>query len=202
MTRFAAVTVLLTCAVAPRPALAASPTQSESPAKAAVTKPLKTIIGAIRQSRDLTALKHFASDEQGAFLLGDDWKKGSDAQRKEFTSLFQQLFGKIAFPKIREHFQHLDAVLYEEPTVEGERGSVDSVVLINHPVKKQELKLQYTLAKHPSGWRVVDVKVLGDSMLLGIRDDQVRPLFQEGGWDKVLAQMRAKDKELGGVVLK
>ena len=44
--------------------------------------------------------------------------------------------------------------------------------------------------------------VLGDSMLTGIRDDQVRPLLKDGGWEAVINAMRAKNKELEKVTLK
>lgn len=107
-------------------------------AKDEVSKPLKTIVGAIRQSRDLAALRLFASDEQGEFLVGADWSKGTEAQRKAFSDLFLQLFGKLAFPKIRDSFKNLDAVLYEEPSVNGDRAEISSVILINHPLKKQD----------------------------------------------------------------
>jgi phospholipid transport system substrate-binding protein len=69
-------------------------------------------------------------------------------------------------------------------------------------MKKQELKVKYHLAKTKAGWQVVDVAVLGDSMLKGIRDDQVQPLLKEGGWDKLLKAMRDKVAELKDVPLK
>jgi phospholipid transport system substrate-binding protein len=65
-------------------------------------------------------------------------------------------------------------------------------------VKKQEMKLQYSLAQEKGAWKVVDVAVLGDSMLTGIRDDQVRPIMKQGGWDHLLDLMRKKEAELAG----
>jgi phospholipid transport system substrate-binding protein len=167
-----------------------------------VTKPLKTIINSVRYAKDLGALKQFASDEQGKLMVADSWAKGTDAQRKEFQELFLQLFGKIAFPKIRKNFENLDTVLYEEPVVTGETSSVASTILINHPLKKQELKVKYNLVKQSGAWKVVDVLVLGDSMLVGIRDDQVQPILKEGGWDALLKAMREKAQELKDVQLK
>ncbi|MGZ3460020.1 MAG: hypothetical protein ACXU86_16120, partial [Archangium sp.] len=38
--------------------------------------------------------------------------------------------------------------------------------------------------------------VLGDSMLTGIRDDQVRPIMKQGGWEHLLELMRKKNAEL------
>lgn len=171
-------------------------------AKDDVSKPLKTVVNSVRFGKDLAALKMFAGEEQGKYLLGDEWAKGLPSQRQDFIEQFHQLFGKIAFPKIRKNFENLDTVLYDEPTVNGEKAEIPSTILINHPLKKQELKLKYTLVKQPAGWRVIDVFVLGDSMLQGIRDDQVQPIFKEGGWAKLLSLMKAKNAELKDVVLK
>jgi phospholipid transport system substrate-binding protein len=177
-----------------------------SPALAneAVLKPVKLVVGAVRQSKDTVALKQMAAQEQGKFLLGEQWDKGTDAQRKEFTQLFQSLFAKIAFPKIRENFKNLDSITYSDAKADGEKAEASSLILINHPLKKQELKLKYQLAKDGGGWKVVDVKVLGDSMLTGIRDDQIRPIMaqgvkdgaKDGGWEHLLKLMRDKVKEV------
>lgn len=171
-------------------------------AKDAVTKPLKTVVNSVRQSKDLLALKNFGGDEQGKLLLADDWAKGTEAQRKEFVQLFHTLFGKIAFPKMRKSFENLDTILYDDPEVKSDEAHISSVILINHPLKKQELKVKYVMKKAGAGWQVIDVSVLGDSMLKGIRDDQVAPLVKEGGWDGLLKAMRDKAKELEAQPLK
>jgi phospholipid transport system substrate-binding protein len=170
------------------------------PAQAAhdeVVKPIKTVVGSVRYSKDAAALKLFASEDQGKLLLGEEWEKGTADQRKQFTQLFQTLFAKIAFPKVRKNFEHLDSITYEEPKVDGPKADVASTILIMHPMKKQELKVKYTLVNR-EGWRVVDVAVLGDSMLQGIRDDQISPIMKEGGWPHLLNLMAQKAKELEG----
>lgn len=168
-----------------------------------VTKPIKAVVGSVRQGRDLAALKFFASEEQGKLLTGaDEWAKATPEQRKEFTTLFQTLFAKIAFPKIRDNFKNLDTILYEPPKVEGDKAEVASTILINHPLKKQELKVRYTLIQEGGAWKVVDVAVLGDSMLKGIHEDQVGPLLKEGGWKGLLDAMKKKADELKNVPLK
>lgn len=187
--------LLFAAALFSLPALAATP-------KDEVSKPLKTIVNSVRYGKDLAALKLFAADEQGKVLVADSWARGTDAQRKEFQQLFMDLFAKIAFPKIRKNFENLDTVLYDEPEITGEAATIKSTILINHPLKKQELKLKYSLVKQAGAWKVVDVAVLGDSMLTGIREDQVQPILKESGWDGLLKAMREKDKELKDVVLK
>ena len=185
--RLRSLTLLATFALA-LPALAA-PNEP-------VAKPVKTVVQSVRYNKDDIALKQLANDEQGRFLLGEDWEKGTDAQRKEFTKLFNSLFAKIAFPKVRENFKNLASITYEDPAVEGDKAKVKSTVVIEHPLKKQEMKLQYSVVKSQGGWKVLDVSVLGDSMLTGIRDDQVRPIMKQGGWDHLLQLMRTKEAEL------
>ncbi len=167
-----------------------------------VTKPLKIVINSVRYGKDVLALKSFAGEEQGKQLMGEAWAKGTAAQQKEFVELFHQLFGKIAFPKIRKNFENLDTVLYDEPAIKDDHADIGSTILINHPLKKQELKVKYQLVKGKAGWQVIDVSVLGDSMLKGIREDQIQPLFKEGGWDGVHKAMKDKNTELKDIVLK
>lgn len=161
-----------------------------------VAKPVKTVVQSVRYSKDDLAIKQLANEEQGRFLLGEDWDKATDAQRKEFTQLFNKLFSKIAFPKVRENFKNLASITYDDPVLDGDKAKVNSTVIIEHPMKKQEMKLQYSLVKAQGAWKVLDVSVLGDSMLTGIRDDQVRPIMKQGGWDLLLDLMRKKDAEL------
>lgn len=178
------------------------PTLALATSKDDLAKPVKIIINSVRYGKDTAALKLFASEEQGKMLVADSWAQGSEAQRKEFQELFLQLFGKIAFPKIRKNFENLDTVLYDEPAVEGDSASISSTILINHPLKKQELKVKYRLIKQSAGWKVVDVAVLGDSMLTGIKEDQVQPILKESGWVGLLKAMRDKAAELKEVPLK
>jgi phospholipid transport system substrate-binding protein len=164
----------------------------------AVAKPVKTVVQAVRYNKDDMALKHFASEEQGRLLLGEDWSKGTAAQRAEFIKLFQSLFSKMAFPKVRANFKNLVSMTYGEPQVQGEQAKLASTIVIEHELKKQELKVEYAMVKDQGAWKVLDVAVLGDSMLKGIREEQIKPIMAEGGWDNLLKLMREKEAELKG----
>lgn len=185
-------TALLAALLLATPALAATPDAKKS---------VSDVVNNVRYARDLKALSLFGAEAQGAFLLGEDWKKGTDAQRKEFSELFKVIFGKVAFPRVRENFKYFGSFTTEEPKVDGKSAELGSVLLLDHPVKKQEMKLKFTLV-NDAGWKVVDVAVAGDSMLKGIRDDQIRPILKDGGWDNLLKLMREKAKELDAVTLK
>ncbi len=188
------------------PALAAFALLTALPALAAskgeeVVKPIKTLVQAVRLAKDDLALKNFAADAQGKFIFGDaEWAKAPEEKRKEFTSLFQTIFSKLAFPKIRKNFEHLESITYGEPKVTGDTAEVGGVVVVLHPAAKQEYKLRYTTAKEKAGWKVVDVQVMGvkaDSLLSSAKKEAAS-LYEKGGWDLLLTKMREKAKELEG----
>lgn len=162
-------------------------------------KPVKTLVTSVRYGKDAMALKFLDGEAQGAILLGDEWAKADAASKAEFISSFHQLFAALAFPNIRQNFEHLETTLYAAPTVNGDKGQVVSTIVILHPLKKQEIKVQYDLIKRKDGWKVVDVTVLGtggNSMLTDIRNDQVKPLFAKGGWAELLRLMKDRLTQL------
>jgi len=168
----------------------------QSKASDDATKPVKTVITLIRNGNDGQVFKYVDMNGVSRYLLGDYYGKATKEQLTEFNSLFQTVFAKMAFPRIRENFKDVSAITYETPEVEGSRAKVGSTIFIKHPLKTQEMKLKYTLVKTASGWKLTDVAVLGDSMMESIRDDQVRPLLAAGGMEKLLEALRAKKKEL------
>ena len=157
-------------AAAQAPAAGAPAASAPAPAQVkltaadeAVVKPIRTVFNNVRFGRDVAALKHFATEAQGRTIMGAAWEQGTPAQRKEFQERFSALFAKIAFPRVREDFKNLAQVTYDAPKLEaaGDRASVASTVLILHALKKQEIKLTYTVVKEGGAWKVLDVKVLG-----------------------------------------
>lgn len=187
-----------TLALAATPLLATPAHAAEPPAKAAdgsaeMQATIKRLIGAVRYKRDSTALSTFAGTEQAEFLAGAQWAKATDAQKTEFVTLFHQMFASIAFPRIRQNFEKLETILYDKPTVRGDKATLGSTIVILHPVKKQEIVATYDLIKKDGKWLVVDVTVKGDkSMLTNIRDEQVQKLLAKGGWDHLLELMRKR----------
>ena len=169
---------------------------SAAPALAndAIEKPINTLVKSVRYAKDDLALKQLDGEAQGKALLGANWASATPAQRAEFGTLFNGLFAGIAFPNIRKNLENLSTTLYEPATITGDTATVVSTIVIDHPLKKQEMKVKYDLHK-TSGWKVVDVTVIGsgsDSMLSGIRKDQIEPIMKSGGWDKLLTLMRQR----------
>lgn len=165
-------------------------------------KTITTLIGAVRYGKHVLGLTFMDGSAQGAFMLGDNWLRGDDRQRAEFITLFHTVFAKVAFPKMQKNFQNIQTAVYDPPVVTGNRALVKSTLVVLHALKKQEYKLKYQLILVGADWKLVDVEVLGESMLTGVRNEQIAPILKEGGWPKLLDLLRQKAKSLEGVVLK
>ena len=158
-------------------------------------KPVKMLIGAIRYKKDAMALKLLALDAMTQELNAGHWAKVKADEKKKFAKNLGILLQKLSFPKARELFQHIDAILYDEPTVKGDRATIKSTIVVHRAYKKTELVITWTLLKKGKKWLVLDTKTVGESTTAGIREDQVDPLFKEGGMKLVLQKMDEKIKE-------
>jgi len=163
--------------------------------KKSLEKPVRTLISAVRYGKDDLAIKQLAGASQGEALLPEAWKGASPKDKGLFVERFHGLFAALAFPKLRANFEHLETIVYDKHEQKGGRASLESTLVILHPLKKQEIKVRYDLVKTSKGWQVLDVGILGagrPSMLIGIRDEQVNPLLEEGGLSGLLAQMQLR----------
>jgi phospholipid transport system substrate-binding protein len=175
--------LLITCAGVP----AQAPSKAENNA---ILKPVKALIPHIRAGKDAQAFNNVNLDAVSRYLL-QDWYQGStETQRKEFARLFQSLFIKTAFPRVRENLKNLTSQVYDPPKVTGNEATVDSRIELFHELKKQEIKLRYSLLKEKGTWKIVDVAVLGGSVLQSIREDHVQPKLKEGGITALLGYMQ------------
>ncbi|MCO4763375.1 MAG: ABC transporter substrate-binding protein [Myxococcales bacterium] len=201
-----ALTAVLVCTTLFAPAvLSAAPKSKRKKAKVAAVadespamhKTLKRMIGAIRYKRSAKALAQFSGPTQGAFLAGSYWAKASPAQKTEFVALFHKMFAGIAFPNIQKNFKNLETVLYSKAKIRGTNAKVDAVIVILHPMKKQEIQATFDLTKVAGTWKVVDVTVKGNpSMLTRIRDDQVQKILAKGGFPKLLTLLKKRTAKL------
>lgn len=163
-------------------------------------KVIGVLINNVRYGQDKAVLTHLDGDRQARELLGPAYDQGTPEQRAEFITFFHHIFAGVAFPKMRDSFEHLTTITYAAKVdpASGGRVDVDSVIHIQAGPKEQELKVRYWLSKGTDGkLRVVDVTLVGDkSMLTNIREDQVKPILAEGGWPKLLELMRSRAGEL------
>ncbi|MAO82343.1 MAG: hypothetical protein CMH50_00445 [Myxococcales bacterium] len=154
-------------------------------------KSVKKLVKLVRYERDAKALKLLSGEDQGKRLLQGHWAKASPAERKRFTRNFQGLFAALAFPKVRKNFEHLKSIVCSKAKVEGRMVDLPCNVVLMHALKKKEMKVVFRLTQK-KGWKIVDVKVMGDWMLEGIREQQIQPLMKRGGWNSLLEKMETR----------
>ena len=163
----------------------------------ATERPIKTFVNAVRYGKDTIALKQVDGEAQGRILLGKAWDEGTDAQRKEFVALFHRVFSATAFPKLKDNLQKIETIVYSAPEKNGKNAKVTSTLVLLHPLKKEEIEVHYDLVKTKVGYRLVDVTFDGDrSLLTNVREDQVGPLYADGGWPNLLAQLKKRVAQL------
>jgi phospholipid transport system substrate-binding protein len=174
---------------------------AQAPSAAEAQKPIKTLINAIRYSKDDIAAKQVAFDVMTEKLMDTAWKDTSEKDRADLTSGMEKLIRGISFPAGRDIFKYLDNVVYDAPRAEGSDVKVKSTVVIHRDLKKSEIVIDWVLARSPSNtgggaWKVYDTVMQGESTLAGIREDQVKPLLKEGGTAAVLDAMHKKVAEV------
>ena len=162
----------------------------------AVQKTIKSLIGAIRYSKDDVAAQQVAFGPMAKALMADDWAKLSSAEQTELTRGIEKLIRTISFPKGRDLFKYLDAMLYDTARVEGDKARAKSTVVIHRDLKKTEVVIEWVLIKDGGGWKVLDTVMMGESTLDGLREDQMKPLLAKGGTQAVLAAVRERVAEV------
>ena len=175
----------------------ATPALAAEAAPSAIQKTIKRLVGAIRYGKDDLAAQQIAFAPMAHSLLGEaTWQKMSNAEKQEFTAGLEKIIRNLSFPKGRGMFEHLDAMLYEEPRVQNGTAVCKSTVVIHRNYKAAEVVIEWVLKATDNTWKVVDTIILGESTAAGVREDQVEPLLNAGGIPALMQALRNKLKEL------
>jgi phospholipid transport system substrate-binding protein len=161
-----------------------------------IQKVVKTVITAVQYGKDDLAAKQVAFTPMVTTLMEPEWKTLADADKKELATGIEKIVRGISFPKGRELFAHLDAVLYDKVKVDGDKARVKTTVVVHRNYKKTEVVIDFILIEEAGAWKILDTIMLGQSTLEGIRVDQIEPLLKEGGVPAVMKALRDKVAEL------
>lgn len=178
------------------PAAAALPAAASANDAAQAQKSVRALINAIRYNKDAVAAKHLNFDGMARLLLLTEYDKATPKDRAAFVSALGTLVTRTSFPKGREMFHYLDALLFESATQAGDKVQVGSVVVVHRNLKKVELPITWVLTRTDNLWQVVDIISMNESTAHGIREEEVLPLLQEGGLPKVLSAMQDRLAQL------
>jgi len=167
-----------------------------APSAAEAQKPVKTLINSIRYGKYDLAAKQLAFAEMVKRLLADSATKFTADEQKELATGIETIIRADSFTKGKDKFQYLDSVVYEDPRDQGTDVVCKSTIVIYNKVKKTELVIDWVLFKDGGAYKIVDMVLLGESTVAGIREDQIQPLLSEGGSAKVIEFLRKKVAEV------
>ena len=152
---------------------------------------VEELVKNVRKGRTQEALKQLDVAGMSAFLLEDYNGPSTNQQQAEFVSLISSYLSKHVFGRLRDDFKQAATIEYGAPEINNNEAGLLSVISIVHPLKKQQVKLKYSLFNTKKGWKVTDLTFAGDrSVLTNLRDDKIRPLLKAGGLDHVITEMR------------
>jgi phospholipid transport system substrate-binding protein len=169
--------------------------QAQTDTDVAVQKTLKTLVNSIRYGKDDLAAKQLAFGAMAKGLLTDDWGKFSAAEQAELASGLESVIRALSFRKGKEMFKYLDALLFDSAKVSGDKARVRSTIVVHRDLKKAEVIIEWVLVNEGGAWKVLDTVMLGESTMASLRDDQVKPLFKQGGAPAVMKAIRDKVAE-------
>ena len=132
----------------------------------------------------------FDQEELSRWCLGRNWNKLSEAQRKEFLPLFQQVLEKTYGDRILAYSDEKILFDREVPISKG-RVEVQTRVITT---KSKEVPFHYRLFQDKSGtWKVYDVVVENVSLVMNYRS-QFNEILAKGTPDDLLEILRKKVK--------
>lgn len=131
----------------------------------------------------------FDQEELSKWCLGRNWSKLSEAQRKEFLPLFQQVLEKTYGDRILAYSDE-KIVFDKEVPIAKNRVEVKTRAV----TKSKEIPMHYRVFQDKSGtWKVYDVVVENVSLVMNYRS-QFNEILAKGTPDELLEILRKKVK--------
>jgi phospholipid transport system substrate-binding protein len=159
------------------------------------------------QQRRLRQLLHDSVERESIsrFVLGPYWRTASEQQRREFVDVFEDYVVQTYAVRIAEHgSQRVREGSRAAPArlnVLASRPESDSVTLVNSQVIRTDggppVKLDWRIARTPSGFKVDDLIVEGISMKLTQRQEFSAVMQRSGGLDGLIRILRERIRAQG-----
>jgi len=133
----------------------------------------------------------FDFTEMSKSALGYHWRELNPTQRAEFTKLFTAFIENAYLSKIQDYSG-------QEVAVQGENSEGEGFARVHSQIiqqGKQPLKVDYLLREMNGDWKIYDVTVDNISIIANYRN-QFNRVINDQGFDKLMADMRAKQQQL------
>jgi phospholipid transport system substrate-binding protein len=131
----------------------------------------------------------FDFTETGRRALGRHWQELSDAQQREFVSLFTDLLERSYINRIEQYSG--ERIVYAGDSTEGETATVRTKFITK---QSTEIPVDYRLLQRGDRWLVYDVYVEGISLVSNYRT-QFDRIMRTASYSELVKRMRASQAE-------
>lgn len=134
--------------------------------------------------------EHFAVETIGRWVLGRHWRDASDAERREYLRLFEDLIVKTYVDRFTEYSGEKLTVL---KTVVADNQDAIVFTSITRPNHGEPIAVEWRVRAREGHYRIVDVMVTGVSMGLTQHQEFSSVLVRNGGsMAAFLKELRAR----------
>ncbi len=121
--------------------------------------------------------------------LARHWRKRTEAEKKEFISLFGKLLERTYLDRVGSYSG--EKVIYVGETLDGKYGTVKAKILTH---SNTEVEVLYRLKDRNGEWRVYDISVEGISLVNNYRK-QFNSIIVRSSYDELVKKLRVKVAE-------
>jgi len=138
--------------------------------------------------------QYFASSAIGRWVLGRYWRQASDAERKEYLSLFEDY---IVYGYVKRFSDYSGEQLKILRATENDQRSVTVFSEFIRPGGDKPIRVDWRVGHKGDTYRITDVMVEGTSLSQTLRSDFASTIHQGGGnVESLLVVLREKVAEL------
>jgi len=128
--------------------------------------------------------------------LGKNWGERTDAERKEFVTVFRKLIQKNYLKQIHDKADYVMA--YDKETIDGEKAVVETTVTASSKSGEEaQTAVVYKLRKAKGKWAVTDIETDEVSLVQNYRS-QFNKIITKDGFPALLEKMKKKVAEGSG----
>lgn len=112
------------------------------------------------------------------FVLGSSWRATSDDEKQKFVTAFHTYMVRIYWGRFRQYNSQQFRVL-------NQVKQSDAITLVQSEIVQQQgqppAKVDWTVARTASGYKIIDVSIAGVSQSLTYRDEFASIIARNGG---------------------
>src|SRR5881409_1169797 len=122
--------------------------------------------------------------------LGRHWQTRTLPEREEFVTLFGDLLERTYISKIESYSG--ERVVYAGEMVDGDQATVRTRIITKQGT---EVPVDYRMFERDGRWRVFDVNIEGDSLVVNYRS-QVNSIIVRSYYEELITKVKAKQDEV------